>query len=186
LESRPWQNDYWWICLIFVLEGRQGKGECVKHWITYVAIPGAWIWTNNYWQSRPWQKWKLIDLSVFYSRRKARQRRMCAALNHLCSCPGSPDMGDYFWGAATIGNNKSTCLSIKLTAIKEEVSASVCSFEPAMQLPWLAQKRSIVFRTSGTPKWFCNPSFTKLFLKNHFTKIILTKKDFVKSFSCCS
>jgi hypothetical protein len=28
----------------------------------------------------------------------------------------------------------------------------VCSFEPAMQLPWLAQKRSIVFRTSGTPK----------------------------------
>ncbi len=61
-------------------------------------------------------------------------------------------MGDYFWGAATIGNNKGTCLAIKLTAMKEEVSASVCSFEPAMQLPWLAQKRSIAFRTPGTPK----------------------------------
>jgi len=61
-------------------------------------------------------------------------------------------MGDCFLGAATIGNNIGTCLAIKLTAIKEEASASVCSFEPAMQLPWLAQKRSIAFRTPGTPK----------------------------------
>jgi len=61
-------------------------------------------------------------------------------------------MRDCFLGAATIGNNIGICLAIKLTAIKEEASASVCSFEPAMQLPWLAQKRSIVFRTPGTPK----------------------------------
>jgi hypothetical protein len=61
-------------------------------------------------------------------------------------------MGDCFLGAATIGNNIGTCLAIKLTAIKEEASASVCSFESAMQLLWLAQKRSIVFRTPGTPK----------------------------------
>ncbi len=36
-------------------------------------------------------------------------------------------MGDCFLGAATIGNNIGTCLAIKLTAIKEEASASVCS-----------------------------------------------------------
>ena len=74
-------------------------------------------------------------------------------------------MEDYFWGAATIGNNKGTCLAIKLTTMKEEVSASVCSFEPAMQLPCLAQKRSIAFRTPGTLK-----DFVTLVLQNHLKK----------------
>ena len=43
-------------------------------------------------------------------------------------------MGDYFWGAAIIEYNKSIYLAIKLTAMKEEVSTSACSFQSAMQL----------------------------------------------------
>jgi hypothetical protein len=107
-----------------------------------------------------------MDLPAFCFRRKAGQRRVYAALNHLCICPGSPDIGDYFLGAAIIGKNKSVYLAIKLTTVKEEVNAIVCSFKPAMQLPWLAQNRPIVFRTPGTHKRFCNPKFYKMILKN--------------------
>jgi hypothetical protein len=107
-----------------------------------------------------------MDLPAFCFRRKAGQRRVYAALNHLCICPGSPDIGDYFLGAAIIGKNKSVYIAIKLTTVKEEVSAIVCSFKPAMQLPWLAQNRPIVFRTPGTHKRFCNPKFYKMILKN--------------------
>jgi len=102
-----------------------------------------------------------MDLPAFCFRRKAGQRRVYAALNHLCICPGSPDIGDYFLGAAIIGKNKSVYLAIKLTTVKEEVNAIVCSFKPAMQLPWLAQNRPIVFRTPGTHKDFVTLSFIK-------------------------
>ena len=66
-----------------------------------------------------------MDLPVFCSKKKAGQEGVCTTLNCLCSCPGSPNMGDYFWGAAIIEYNKSIYLAIKLTAMKEEVSTSV-------------------------------------------------------------
>ena len=43
-----------------------------------------------------------------------------------------PQYGGLFCASS---HNKSVCLPIKLTAIRKEISASVCSFKSAMQLP---------------------------------------------------
>ena len=129
----------------------------------YVAIQEAWIWRNNFWQADSGKNWQSINLSVFCSREKVRQGRVLAALNHLCSCPWSLDMGDYFL-EGSYNWQQQKHMSNYRTHSNKEVSQYKCVQLWTGYAAVLGGPEKVnFFRTPGTPKWFHQKSFWKIF-----------------------
>jgi len=81
----------------FVLEGRQGKKECVQLCIMYMNIQRAWIWRNNFWQADPGKndsQW----ICLFLFQKEVRENKSVCSFESSMYLSRGPRYGGLFSG----------------------------------------------------------------------------------------